>query len=159
MDVEAVWRRAAAYVVCRDSSGRILLTRLRLPGSPRDGEWTLPGGGMEWGEDPVDTAARELAEETGLAADIGTVLGVWSQWFPPEESQRGEPGHVLAVVFDATHPRLVSEPDQRSGTTSGHGWFTVGEVASLPRVPLVDFGIGRVADDGRWAAPAGPGQP
>ena len=44
---------------------RILLVRV-APGYMRDvGQWTLPGGGLNFGEDPADGALRELTEETG----------------------------------------------------------------------------------------------
>ena len=65
--MEAQWRRAAAYVLCRDNAGRILLTRFALAGHPDSGKWTMPGGGMEWGEDPIETAARDVA---ALEAEI-----------------------------------------------------------------------------------------
>ena len=63
---EVVWRRVAAYVVCRDQDGRTLLTRFFEEENPDSGCWTLPGGGMERGEQPVDTATRELEEKTGF---------------------------------------------------------------------------------------------
>ena len=53
--MEAEWRRAAAYVLCRDGDGRILLTRFTHATHPDSGNWTMPGGAMEWGEDPLET--------------------------------------------------------------------------------------------------------
>ncbi|MEV5572159.1 NUDIX hydrolase [Spirillospora sp. NPDC052269] len=52
-----------AFVLVMDASGGTLLTRVERPGRG----WEVPGGHVEPGEDPVDTAVRELAEETGLA--------------------------------------------------------------------------------------------
>ena len=39
---------------------------------------------MEWGEQAIDTATRELFEETGLSADIGPLIGTTSEWIEAE---------------------------------------------------------------------------
>ena len=36
--------------------------------------WQMPQGGIDDGEDPRDTALRELAEETGIAADLVNII-------------------------------------------------------------------------------------
>lgn len=52
-----------------DPRGRVLIQERddRAPAWPD--MWCLPGGGLEHGEQPVDGAARELAEETGVVVD------------------------------------------------------------------------------------------
>ena len=45
-----------------DEHGRILLTR-----RADNGQWCLPGGGMESGESAAEACEREVLEETGLS--------------------------------------------------------------------------------------------
>lgn len=40
--------------------------------------WTLPGGGVEHGEDPYHAVIREVEEETGYAIEVERLLGVHS---------------------------------------------------------------------------------
>jgi len=50
--------------------------------------WQMPQGGMDVGEIPEMSAARELWEETGISLDMVTPLGEIQDWlyydFPPE---------------------------------------------------------------------------
>jgi len=82
-------RPRAVAVVERD--GKVLVIRRHLDG--RDYA-VLPGGGIEDGEAPADAAARELAEECGLAARELSAIGTF--WAAPGYSTE------LVHVFEAT---------------------------------------------------------
>lgn len=146
--------RVAAYAVCvRD--GRILLARwVAGDGKKR---WTLPGGGMDHGEDPYDTVIREVDEETGYAVEPVTLLGIDSQLRNhPRRLGTAHDFHGLRIVYEAriTGGDLRHETD---GSTDMAAWHTLDEVPSLSRVGLVDIGLelwrGRPAV-GRVAGPA-----
>ncbi|MER7173928.1 NUDIX hydrolase [Streptomyces mesophilus] len=131
--------RVAAYAVCvRD--GQLLLARwVAGDGSKR---WTLPGGGMEHGEDPYDTVIREAEEETGYAVRPVTLLGVDSirRRYPRKLGSFAD-FHGLRLVYEGeiTGGDLRHETD---GSTDMAAWHPLDSVAGLPRVGLVDVGLG-----------------
>ncbi len=54
-------------------NGEILL--IRRGHAPSAGLWSLPGGRVEPGESEADAVRREVAEETGLAVEVGPLAG------------------------------------------------------------------------------------
>jgi 8-oxo-dGTP diphosphatase len=70
MPVENPPRRAptpTVGVVCFRGE-EVLLIKRGTP--PRLGQWSLPGGRLEWGETTIAGALRELREETGVEAEL-----------------------------------------------------------------------------------------
>lgn len=130
--------RIGAYaVVIRN--GSILLAHWNQHGNSA---WTLPGGGLEFGEDAPTAALREVAEETGYSVELAGLLGVDSHFVPPAKRMHGEGRmlHALRIVYRAevTGGSLASET---SGSTDQAAWFPLDEVPSLQRVGLVDVAL------------------
>ena len=65
--------RPTAGVVCL-RGGEVLLIKRGNP--PRQGQWSLPGGRIEWGETTEAAALRELKEETGVEAVLTGLIDV-----------------------------------------------------------------------------------
>lgn len=58
----------AVGAVVWNASGEVVLIRRGKP--PLQGEWSIPGGRVEWGETLQDAVLREILEETGLSVEI-----------------------------------------------------------------------------------------
>src|SRR6201999_1011168 len=62
---------AVSAAIIRD--GKVLIVRRARP--PARGVFTLPGGGVEVGENLVEAVVREVVEETGLAVEPVALAG------------------------------------------------------------------------------------
>jgi 8-oxo-dGTP diphosphatase len=93
---------AAVGLVCFRGDD-VLLIRRGKP--PREGEWSLPGGRIEWGERAEDAALRELKEETGCEAEIIGLIDVVNAIFrrsAAEAPPNAPPwGHYVLVDYAA----------------------------------------------------------
>ena len=126
--------RLAAYAWC-EQDGAVLVTRISVNG-PGGGLWTLPGGGLDFGEDPRDGVVREVAEETGLDAAPGELLGVRSALLEPAETISGHRVQTVGLLYRGaiTGGQLRNEAD---GSSDLAAWVPLNEVAALPQVDLL----------------------
>ncbi|MCW2753855.1 MAG: ADP-ribose pyrophosphatase YjhB, family [Marmoricola sp.] len=124
-----VQRLAAKALVRRGS--RILLARLSRY-AVETGQWTLPGGGIDHGERPKAALVREMAEETGLVAEVGDLIGVHDLHLTgTAPNGRHEDFHAVNLIFavtvpDDVEPRVV----ESGGTTDAVAWIEVSEIVS-----------------------------
>jgi predicted NUDIX family NTP pyrophosphohydrolase len=119
-------RRSAGLLAwrVRDGAAQVLLAH---PGGPfwarRDeGVWTIPKGEIDDGEDPLDAAKREFAEETGVALDGAFVA------LPPCRLRSGKTVIAWAVEADLDVARL------RSNTFDVEWPPRSGRVARFPEI-------------------------
>lgn len=111
------WRkpsRSSVIVVIFNPAGRVLLVRHSY-GRPL---WTVPGGGMDKGEDPATTAAREVREELGCELTGLTALGPFHAY----DSGSRDCRHVFTA-------QIAGEPVADQREIVAVGWF---DPAALP---------------------------
>ncbi|WP_436496828.1 NUDIX hydrolase [Actinokineospora sp. HUAS TT18] len=117
--------RLAAYGVVIDE-GKILLARWTSREGPK---WTLPGGGVDFGEDPFDAAIREVAEETGYVFAPDTLLGI-------DSFHRAGDFHGVRVIYEgrAVGGQLTFE---QGGSTDMAAWIDLAELPELSTTGLL----------------------
>lgn len=112
---------AAVGVVCFNAAGDVLLIQRGTP--PRLGEWSIPGGRLEWGETTQACALRELKEETGVNAQLVGLIDVVDGIFTSRTNGKVTRHYVLIDYVarhlsgapvagdDAADARFVSQAD------------------------------------------------
>lgn len=133
-------QRLAAYAWCEDGD-RVLLCRI-APGEADSGRWTLPGGGLEFGEDPADGVRRELEEETGLRGRIDGPVGIRSGVLEPHETTSGHRLQVIGILYRVT-PTGGELRDETDNSTDRAAWIPLAELDTLPAVDLVRWARGQ----------------
>lgn len=125
---EMVGKKLGAAAVILDVQGRVLLVKHgygRL-------NWELPGGGSEAGESIVETAVREVREETGLHVLAQHATGIY---YDTEAD-------MLHCVFLCQSRDTALAPCSTGGEISECAFWSP---TALPR-PISDFTVRRIAD-------------
>lgn len=106
----------------------VLLIKRGKP--PFEGRWSIPGGGIRYGERLEDAARREVREETGLDVRIGGLIGVFE---------------VMPTVADPEFSRHVVLIDYWAEWQLGEP--TPGDDAAAAEFVLLDEALARVSWD------------
>lgn len=131
-------QRMSAYGVII-SDGSVLLAQI-APGYPGAGSWTLPGGGIDWGEAPETAFHRELYEEAGLRGTILSLLGIDSRQVQRQREGKLVGYHALRVIYEvaAAGEPSVTEVD---GSVAQSSWVELGQLPQTPTAPLVEIAL------------------
>jgi ADP-ribose pyrophosphatase YjhB (NUDIX family) len=133
----AVVQRVAAYGVAR-RDGAVLLVR-SSGCSDFPGSWSLPGGGVDHGEHPLDTVVREFEEETGLTVRVVGAPTLHSDVLDIRGGSVRQ--HSVRVVVDVAVTGGVLT-DEHDGSTDAARWVPLTEVAHLPLMRFARAALG-----------------
>ena len=123
----SVEERCAGGVVIDVHEGRARIAVIARRNRAGRIEWCLPKGHIEPGETLVQTAAREVAEETGITAEVLTELGTVDYWFVADDRRIHKVVHHY--LLQATGGALGTENDP-DGEAIDVAWFPLNEVAN-----------------------------
>lgn len=130
--------RDAVRLVLVDSQDCVLLLHVRDLSNPDFGTvWEIPGGGMEPGERFVDTALRELREETGLTISAQSVARpTWRRdvSYPYRGMRRLQHELIAAVRLQEPGPPIEGKHgvDFESDDLFGFKWWRIEEIVHSP---------------------------
>ncbi len=133
----------SANVVVVNEDGCVLMIR-----RTDNGNWAVPGGGMDLGESIRDTAVREVKEEAGVDVEVTGVVGIYTN--PKhviEYTSNGEVRQEFSIVFTA---RLVGGELRTSDESSEVRWVPPDELAGYQMDPSMRMRIGHFLE-GRQA--------
>ena len=111
----------------------VLLIKRGKEYDPYKGKWALPGGRVDYGEDPVKGCLRELEEECVMKAKAGVepkMLGVYG------DPKRDKRGHVISIAYVVEVDKGV-EP--KAGSDAADAKFMpIEEVLKTPEMLAFD---------------------
>jgi ADP-ribose pyrophosphatase YjhB (NUDIX family) len=118
----------SANVIVVNGQGELLLIH-----RTDNGNWAVPGGGMDLGESITDTAVRETREETGITCEITGLVGIYTN---PRHvilyTSNGEVRQEFSIVFTA---QPVGGELRPSSESSEPQWVSPTAIPSLQMHP------------------------
>ncbi len=128
-------QRISAYaLICKD--GKILLCRISKELPRWQGSWTLPGGGLNFGESPEEAVIREVEEETGLCIETRGIAEINSL----RETSETEDFHGIRIIYfaDVVGGNIR---DEVSGSTDHCSWHELDFSPDINLVGLAELGV------------------
>lgn len=129
-----------AFIWSRD--GKLVLGKTGV----YDGQWVVPGGGIEEGETKLEAVKREILEETGLDISGAKIEAI--EKIKTGESEKvlrdtGERVHVQMTLYDyvVTLDKKADEiPLKAEDDFTTAGWFNREQYSKMPlSPPTIEF--------------------
>ena len=138
------WTRVAAHGICVVGE-RLLMARVAPPLYDA-GCWTIPGGGLDWGEPPEAAVVREFREETGLDVTVEGLIGVFSRAYLRSAERPRDSIHFMSIVFRVQADDRAPLVHELDGTTDLAAWIPLADLADLPLSDLGEHAVALVHD-------------
>jgi 8-oxo-dGTP diphosphatase len=112
--------------------------------------WSVPGGGIEFGQNVKSNLQREFEEETGLQIEVQDYLFIHEYLQPPLHALE----HFFSVKFTSGVLKLGRDPElePENQLISEIRWMDIKDIHSLPQNSLhqIFWGINSLKDLGLY---------
>jgi 8-oxo-dGTP pyrophosphatase MutT (NUDIX family)/ribosomal protein S18 acetylase RimI-like enzyme len=98
------------------------------------GNWELPGGKLDPGEQPEQTVEREIREELGVKVRVGSVV---SNYIHTINGSIDEARGVLIVMYECSFVERVGEPEHEG--EAGPATFKQFSLEEIDELNMLDF--------------------
>lgn len=124
--------RFAGLLLMAADTGRVLMLQRSLSDDdPASGQWEIPGGHLEDGEEPLEAAIREWREEVGSPLPQLKIVGRWV-------SANGYQGFLGLCThetdIDIKDRSLVNPDDPDDDNPEAVAWFWPSDLVAMPGV-------------------------
>jgi 8-oxo-dGTP pyrophosphatase MutT (NUDIX family) len=116
-------RPGSAAVIFDERREKVLLTQ-----RSDNGQWCLPGGGLDPGESAAENCVREVREETGLEVRVCRLIGIYTSPHYLIEYPDGKQVQIAAFCFEC---EITGGALGLSNETLAYGYFSEEEIAAL----------------------------
>lgn len=112
-DMPLIYKQTVRAIIVKD--GKIAMQR------SRDGEYKIPGGGLEEGEDRLEALCREAMEEAGLkivqnsVVDLGEMIELRCDRFDEGKKFERHTYYYLCQVTDERFPLTLTQSEKEKG--------------------------------------------
>ena len=96
------------------------------------GTWCLPGGHLEYGETPEQTATRETKEEVNVDIKNAKIVGITNDFMPDDKR------HSITIFVEAEYAGGEAIPREPDKTIDVH-WCALDSLPEPMFIPLKNF--------------------
>ena len=123
------YQKVAVHGFIKREDGKFLVTKRSSVNDFLPNIFDLPGGTVEFGEDPMEALKREISEETGLIVDIDRPIYLYSQVLKEER-------HQIWIIYECEFKggEIKLNPEEHNE----YKWVNFDEVKSLPKIIFLE---------------------
>ncbi len=120
-------RHIGVYALVQKGAKMLFIKKAR---GPYTGQWDIPGGGLEFGEEAMETLIRELMEETGLELEKAELLDVFTNTasYKNEDNEDETVHHIGAAYRVEIKSGKKAKTDGDGEDSLGAKWIDISEI-------------------------------